>query len=140
MPPKSPPTTPVVTPKALPDDDPALGVRAVPASPCSVRRGDVALAVKTSNNSCPGPDGIPYAALHQAPRLVAWILGQAWHCAQAFPAAMDVVLGPNVDLLVWIPKKPNPRSPDMCRPLQLPSCIRRLFGAAVEAKEQRLGS
>ena len=56
---------------------------------------------------------------------------------------MDVVLGPNLDLLVWIPKKPNPRTADMCRPLQLPSCLRRLFGAAVAATvgpvlEQRL--
>jgi hypothetical protein len=81
--------------------------------------------------SAPGPDGIPYEALQQASRLTAWILGQAWHAAEALPSALSVVLGDSIDLLVWIPKKDCPTTTSQCRPLQLPTCLRRLFGASV---------
>eukprot|EP00972_Heterocapsa_arctica_P025629 3771604-Heterocapsa_arctica.AAC.1 len=41
------------------------------------------------------------------------------------------VLGPNDDLLLWIPKKPGILTTDNQRPLQLPSTKRRLFGSTV---------
>ena len=44
---------------------------------------------------------------------------------------MDRVLGPYEDLLVWIPKKPGAEEKGDWRPLQLPSCFRRLFGASI---------
>ncbi len=41
------------------------------------------------------------------------------------------VLGSNTDLLLWIPKKEGAEKPDGQRPLQLPTCFRRLFGSII---------
>ena len=39
------------------------------------------------------------------------------------------MLGPSIDLLVWIMKKPGAEHASDMRPLQLPTCFRRLYGA-----------
>ena len=43
----------------------------------------------------------------------------------------DGVLGPSVDLLIWIPKASGTQPADGMRGLQLPSCLRRHFGAGL---------
>eukprot|EP00972_Heterocapsa_arctica_P005721 845635-Heterocapsa_arctica.AAC.1 len=45
--------------------------------------------------------------------------------------ALAQVLGANTDLLLWIPKKEGAEKPDGQRPLQLPTCFRRLFGSII---------
>ena len=44
---------------------------------------------------------------------------------------MECVLGPSVDLLVWIMKVLGAERPAEMRPLQLPTCLRRIHGAAL---------
>eukprot|EP00969_Alexandrium_andersonii_P361354 15457364-Alexandrium_andersonii.AAC.1 len=39
------------------------------------------------------------------------------------------LLGPSVDILIWIPKVLLPEWPAQLRPLQIPTCFRRLVGA-----------
>ena len=59
------------------------------------------------------------------------LLGQAFHAARVSRDDLDTVLGPAEDLLVWILKFLGARDANGMRPLQLPSCFRRLFGAAL---------
>ena len=61
------------------------------------------------------------------------LLGQAHHAADINGAVLLQVLGPNVDLLVWIPKKPGAETTSTWRPLQLPTCFRRLYGTTIVA-------
>ena len=81
--------------------------------------------------SAPGHDGVCYEPLHYAINMVAHLLAQAIHAAAMDSPLLDVILGPSVDLLVWIVKSPGADTPAGLRPLQLPSCFRRLFGAVV---------
>ena len=62
---------------------------------------------------------------------MAALLGQAFHAATQFPDLLATVLGQSIDLLVWIPKTPDADEVHSMRPLQLPACLRRLFGAVV---------
>eukprot|EP00969_Alexandrium_andersonii_P059896 2638229-Alexandrium_andersonii.AAC.1 len=41
------------------------------------------------------------------------------------------ILGPNLELLVWIPKKGGDPRPEGQRPLMLPTCLHRIAEAAV---------
>ncbi len=81
--------------------------------------------------SAPGCDGACYEALHFASNMVAHLLAQAIHAAALDSPLLQHVLGPSVDLLVWIVKAPGADTPAGLRPLQLPSCFRRLFGAVL---------
>ena len=58
-----------------------------------------------------------------------------WHKRSTRPTRTggdpDGPLGPSVDLLIWIPKASGTQPADGMRGLQLPSCMRRLFGAAL---------
>eukprot|EP00959_Pyramimonas_sp_CCMP1952_P147342 3083399-Pyramimonas_sp.AAC.1 len=58
-------------------------------------------------------------------------MAQAWHAADLNPALLEEVLGPSVALLVWMGKKAGVETPNDMRPLQLPTCIRRRFGASL---------
>ena len=42
-----------------------------------------------------------------------------------------MVIGPSVELLMWSPKPGTTPGPNARRPLQLPTCMRRLYGAMV---------
>merc|ERR1711884_915942 len=64
-------------------------------------------------------------------RFVAELLHQAFLVAADSPEALRRVVGAAIDLLVWIPKREGDDSVAAQRPLQLPSCLRRLFGAAL---------
>ena len=45
--------------------------------------------------------------------------------------SMEGSIGPSRDLLIWIPKKEGADLPAGQRPLQLPSCLRRVFGGCL---------
>ena len=94
---------------------------------------DVAGKVLAAGGSAPGYNGVPYEAYHQGVELVTEALSLAVLAAHHDPAVLDVMLGPNVDLLLWIPKKAGADRPDGQRPLQLPTCFRRLFGSVLTA-------
>ena len=81
--------------------------------------------------SAPGHDGIPYEAFHHGVHFVACLLGQALHAARISSRALEWVLGPSLDILVWILKSKGGDTPTDMRPLQLPTCFRKLFGAAL---------
>ena len=83
------------------------------------------------SGSAPGHDGIPYEILHHGGTFVACLIGQAFHAAHVSSAAIEQVLGPSIDILVWILKSKGGGRPTDMRPLQLPTYIRRLFGAAL---------
>ena len=44
-----------------------------------------------------------------------------------------LVIGPSVELLMWIPEPGTVPGPNALRPLQLPTCMRRLYGAMVRS-------
>ncbi len=52
--------------------------------------------------SAPGLDGVCYEALHFASNMVAHLLAQAIHATALDSSLLQHVLGPSVDLLVWI--------------------------------------
>ena len=81
--------------------------------------------------SAPRHDGIPYEVFHHGSAFVACLLGQAFYAAQVSNADIEKVLGPSIDILVWILKNKGGERPTDMRPLQLPTCFRRLFGAAL---------
>ena len=76
-------------------------------------------------------DGEPYEVYHVGSRFVAALLAQGTYAADMSDTLLEAVLGPSVDLLVWIPKHPGAEWPSDLRPLQLPTCFRRLFGAII---------
>ena len=67
-------------------------------------------------------------------RFVSCLLGQAAYAAEVGPAALATVLGPSEDLLVWILKHAAAQGTGEMRPLQLPTCLRRLFGAMIASE------
>ena len=83
------------------------------------------------SGSAPGHDGIPYEVLHHGGTVVACLKGQAFHAAHVSSAGIEQVLGPSIDIFVWVLKSKGGERPIDMRPLQLPMCIRRLFGAAL---------
>ena len=87
-------------------------------------------AVMGPAGSAPGHDGIPYDVFRHGGTFVACLLGQAFYAAQVSRDAIEHVLGPSIDILVWILKSKGGERPTDMRPLQLPTCLRRLFGAA----------
>ena len=91
----------------------------------------IATLVLTPAGSAPGVDGEPYEAYHCGVRFVTCLLAQAMYAAEYSDELLLLVLGDSVDLLVWIPKSPNAETPNDLRPLQLPTCFRRLFGAII---------
>ena len=91
----------------------------------------LASTVLGPGGSAPGLDGEPYEVYHYGVRFVSALLGQALHAAQDHPDLLDVVLGPSIDLLAWIPKVPGADQVHTLRPLQLPPCFRRLYGTVL---------
>jgi len=87
--------------------------------------------VLASRNSAPGEDGIPYELYHWGVSFVACLLREAVCMADDDVDGLQELLGPAVDLLVWIPKPDAGKGPSALRPLQLPTCIRRLYGAVI---------
>ena len=102
----------------------------LPASPCPLVR-ELSGLVLAGQGSAPGLDGQPYEVYHCGVAFVVHLLGQAMHAAHLNTVEAAVILGPAEDLSVWIPKKEGADKPNGQRPLQLPTTLRRLFGAAM---------
>ena len=97
------------------------------------RWSQLARLILEAGGSAPGVDAEPDEAYDYGVRFVVGLLGQAAHAADIDDDLLHVVLGPSVDLLVWILKHPRAETVGEMRPLQLPPCFRRLFGAVVAA-------
>ena len=106
---------------------------ALPPAPRPCWRRLLGLVLKPGG-SAPGVDGEPYEVYHLGARFIACLLGQALIAAGLGDGELDAALGPSVDLLVWIPKNADSEVPNDLRPLQLPSCVRRLFGGPSPSK------
>ena len=85
--------------------------------------GRLAALVLAPSGSAPGIDGEPYEVYHPGVLFVTCLIAQAWYAAYYNPRLLPVVLGPSVDLLVWILKIADAERPNDLRPLQLPSCL-----------------
>ena len=91
----------------------------------------IATLVLSPSGSAPGVDGEPYEVYHPGARFVSCLLAQGMFAAEMGDEYLATVLGLSVDLLVWIHKTPGAETPNDLRPLQLPTCFRRLYGAVV---------
>eukprot|EP00969_Alexandrium_andersonii_P188646 8336812-Alexandrium_andersonii.AAC.1 len=60
-------------------------------------------------------------------------MGQAFHASRLGDEWLELVLGPNIELLVWIPKQGDALDVDQQRPLMLPTTLRRLCEAVTVA-------
>jgi len=103
-------------------------------------------AVMRPGGSGVGTDNMPYEALQLHPQLTAHWIGQGFWVVKGqgrhgsllptpdprggAPNILDAVLGPAIDLEVWIPKTAGDIRVAKQRPLQLPTTVRRVFGAA----------
>ena len=83
------------------------------------------------SGSAPGYDGIPYEAFNHGSNFVSCLLGQAFYAEQMSSTAIEKVLGPSIDILVWVLKSKGGERPSDMRPLHLPKFSKRLFGAAL---------
>ena len=67
-----------------------------------------------AGGSAPGVDGFPYELFHPGCQFVAALVGQAFWAAEESAEAVRLVLGENIELLIWIPKmkatRPQTRS------------------------------
>ena len=91
----------------------------------------LANSVLHGKHSAPGGDGMPYEFLHGGLAFVVPLLGGLLRTSERGYQTLQNALGPSIDLLVWIPKTGKPPTPDGLRGLQLPTVLRRLFGAVV---------
>ena len=91
----------------------------------------LANVVVQPSGSAPGRDGIPNETFHHGIMFVSCFIGQAFYAAQISNTAIERVLGPSIDILVWILKGKGGERPSDMRPLQFPTCFRRLFGVAL---------
>ena len=58
------------------------------------------------SGSAPGVDGEPCEVCHFEVRFVACLIAQGMYAAGMSDTLLDAVLGPSIDLLVWIPRAP----------------------------------
>ena len=89
----------------------------------------LAATVLEPAGSAPGRDNEPYEVYLLGIRFVAYPLGHPVWAAARSDHELARVLGPAIDLLVWILKKPGAEFAADMRPLQLLTCFRWLFGA-----------
>ena len=85
--------------------------------------------VLAPGGSAPGIDNEPYELYHVGAPFVAALLGQASLAMDVSDAAVREACGATVDLL--LSKCASPQAAGDTRPLQLPTCFRRLTGAAL---------
>ena len=76
-------------------------------------------------------DGIPYELYHWGALFFAALVAQGLWVAADGEGDICMIIGPSVDLLMWIPKPDTTPGPDALRPLQLLTCMRRLCGSLV---------
>ena len=71
----------------------------------------------------------PYEVYHYGALFVAHLVGQC-HYADGSREYWRI-LGPAIELLIWIPKKADADTVNGQRPLQLPPCLHRIYGSSV---------
>ena len=81
-----------------------------------------------------GHDNRPYEVLHQGARFVAYLLAQGHWVSHIDRDLLPHLLGPNIDLLSWIPKKVGASLVSMQRPLAIPTSLRRDYAASTCAE------
>ena len=96
-----------------------------------VGRERLSRLILRGKGSAPGVDQEPYEVYHYGVGFVSALLAQAFHATNMDDGDPDAVLGPSVDLLIWIPKASGTQPADGMRGLQLPCCLRRHFGAGL---------
>ena len=96
-----------------------------------VGRARLSQLILRGKGAAPGADQEPYEVYHYGVDFVASLLAQAFHATDTEGGDPDGALGPSVDLLIWIPKASGTQPADGMRGLQLPSCMRRHFGAGL---------
>ena len=101
-----------------------------PARP-PVGRARLSRLILRGKGSAPGVDQEPYEIYHYGVGFVSALLAQAFHATDREDGDPGSVLGPSVDLLIWIPKASGTQPADGMRGLQLPGCLRRHFGAGL---------
>ena len=87
-----------------------------PAAPRPCAPSIIQLILRAFGSS-PGLDGQPYEIYHEGTLFVAALLAQAMYMAP-WPADLPLVLGPGLDLAVWIPKALASLRAAGLRPLQ----------------------
>ncbi|MFM7979282.1 MAG: hypothetical protein ACKPKO_08205, partial [Candidatus Fonsibacter sp.] len=102
----------------------------MPRTP-TIRMARIRGAIQAAYGSAPGSDGIPYKVYHGRVAFVAELLAEGLAAAEDGPDGLRRILGEPEDLLIWIPKPGMPRGPSALRPLQHPTCLRRLFGTVI---------
>ena len=128
-------TAPPVTPAARLVLDQYFASRSLSAPAVAAPRWNrIAKLVLAVGGSAPGLDGEPYEVYQCGVRFVVALLAQACYAAEGEGDLLDDILGPSVDLLVWIHKHPGAERVGEMRPLQLPTCFRRLFGTVVASE------
>lgn len=141
------PRKPAGHPQALPPTD---------SDVWDIRRRDIAKAIRLSNNSSPGPDGIPYLAWRALGRVGVDYLYEAAAClttddgprllSDAFPDLPEGDHDYNLGLLCCLPKKPTGAtpdgddyySPDATRPLTIVNCDNRLVASAARFRWEEI--
>ena len=91
---------------------------------------DIKKAILISNNSTPGPDGIPFAAWRAAPELAAPVLFNVY---RAMSNGQPPPPGFNKGVLFLLPKKPSGLIADT-RPLSVTNADNRIIAAAAAHK------
>jgi hypothetical protein len=69
-----------------------------------IGRARLSQLILRGKGSAPGEDQEPYEVYHYGVDFVASLLAQAFHATEMEGGDPDGVLGPSVDLLIWIPK------------------------------------
>ena len=91
----------------------------------------IASIILQQGGSAAGREDQPYEVFHHGIVFVLNLLAQSLYAAELGEEWLELVLGPSIDLLVWIPKIVDALLAEEMRPLQLPTCLRRLFGAVL---------
>ena len=108
-----------------------------------VTQGDVEKAILCSDNSAPGPDGIPYMAWRKAGRLAVAIIHGALHQIQKDNFKVEYLpMDFNTSFLCCLPKKPSGHdsivgdfyAPKATRPLSLVNTDNRLMASAARIR------
>ena len=92
-------------------------------------RDQIVQRILAAGGSAAGADGTPYEVYHAGVGFVAALVGQAFWAARRSEWHLRLALGPNIELLIWIPKRADALTAEGQRPLQLPTCLRRLVEA-----------
>lgn len=99
--------------------------------PSLVNEEDVRRVIAKTNNSCPGPNGIPFAAYRACSNVAAPILCQV---LQEMYLEESAPLDFNIGSLFQLPKVPGTHNLDQFRPISVPNADNRIISSVVREK------